>query len=437
MVEHARARLKSLARALLFPQFLSLAMYKPLLHHRYALAGLLFCLVVGISILVSPYLAGPAYVNLDKPLAHLARLLLSVATGAAPLERSVRLVDWLRLGEATLLSLYIALFWYGLRARSPSAAWRTEAALVGQGLAGVLLDSLPLDLLCAAQLGALLPWRRGLGWLAALYLAGIASVIALLAASLAERSTALELALLGSLSIERLVLVLGFGVAVLVRAEQRSRMALASANAELHATQALLSDTVRASERLRIARDLHDAAGHHLTALKLHLDLAQRQSDGKASASLSTANLLVSELLSEVRTVVSSERRDADIDLKAALASLCAGIPHPQVRLDMDAGIVIRSAAAAHTLFNCVREAITNAVRHADADLVTVSLRVHGDEFQLCVTDNGRGSTGSEGNGLGGMRERLEQQGGSLRARSVATGGFALDIAIPGAGALA
>ncbi len=402
-----------------------------LIHNRYALAGLLFYAVVGVSILVPGWIVPAAEINVDKLLAPLARWLAAELTGRVPLERSSLMLGLLQWGHLVLVLGNAWLFWYGTR---PLAKYR-DAAIVGQGMAGLLLDSLAMNLLCAAQLGALLPWRRGAMWLALLFVAAAGSDMVLLAASWTARSDSVKLGMLAYFSVERLVLALGFGVALLVRSEQRNRSALASANAELLATQALLGDTVRASERLRIARDLHDAAGHHLTALKLHLDLAQRQSDGKAAAALATANQLAGDLLAEVRAVISSERRDEAIDLRAALESLCAGIPRPKIRLDMEEGIRIRSASAAHTLFNCVREALTNAARHANAEEVTITLRLHEGEVLLTVTDNGCGSSGAEGNGLRGMRERLAQHGGRMDAATRAQGGFALDIAMPAAGA--
>jgi signal transduction histidine kinase len=67
-------------------------------------------------------------------------------------------------------------------------------------------------------------------------------------------------------------------------------------------------DKAGALERARIARDLHDAIGHHLTAMTLHLDLAKRQSAGKVTELLQAAHALAQRLLAEVRKVVSAER---------------------------------------------------------------------------------------------------------------------------------
>jgi two-component system sensor histidine kinase DesK len=61
-----------------------------------------------------------------------------------------------------------------------------------------------------------------------------------------------------------------------------------------------------------------------------------------------------------------------------------------------------------------MREAVTNVVRHSDAEACWLRLERKGDQYRLEISDNGRGGFGAEGNGLGGMRERLEALGGTM-----------------------
>jgi signal transduction histidine kinase len=94
----------------------------------------------------------------------------------------------------------------------------------------------------------------------------------------------------------------GFQVFALVTAsltarERRAREALARANTELLATRALLVESSRVAERLRISRDLHDTLGHHLTALSLQLDVASRLTDGKAADHVQRAHAITRLLL--------------------------------------------------------------------------------------------------------------------------------------------
>ncbi|MFL6658489.1 MAG: sensor histidine kinase, partial [Massilia sp.] len=231
---------------------------------------------------------------------------------------------------------------------------------------------------------------------------------------------------------------IAFGIGYMAASEKRGRIALDAANAELRATQLLLVDTVRTSERMRIARDLHDIVGHHLTALNLHLDLALRQQGSAAPPALETARSLSQSLLSQVRTVVGAERDARHIALREALGALCDGIPAPRIALTVEDGLEIESAALAHALFCCVQEAISNVVRHAGASALSIALAREGEGIALRIADDGRGDGGApEGNGLRGMRERLAALGGSVRAANVAPRGYALQIDVPWAGGMA
>src|SRR5204863_3220827 len=90
--------------------------------------------------------------------------------------------------------------------------------------------------------------------------------------------------------------------------EARQRGELSLLYAELKSTQALLAESSRLAERARIARDLHDVLGHHLTALSLSLEVASHVADGKAKAEVERARSLSKLLLAEVRGVVSQFR---------------------------------------------------------------------------------------------------------------------------------
>jgi len=107
-----------------------------------------------------------------------------------------------------------------------------------------------------------------------------------------------------------------------------SRDALRKVNSELRATQALLADNTRIAERVRIARELHDLVGHHLTALTLNLEVATHLVDGKALDHVQQAHSLAKLLLADVREVVSDMRVDDKVDLAAALRTWSAVYPN-------------------------------------------------------------------------------------------------------------
>lgn len=311
--------------------------------------------------------------------------------------------------------------------------------LVGAQVACALaLDSLPLHILASAQMGMLLPWPQALGLLLAQYLAGVAVIVLLLLDLAARQRGAPQWSLLAYLAAEQIIFAAGFVAARLVLREHRTRQALATAHAQILATQSMLAQTVRGAERLRIARDLHDAIGHHLTALNLHLDLAVRQANmankepESVSPSLLTARKVSGELLAQVRSVVSGSRQDQDIDLSAAIHTLCQGIPGLAIAVHIDPAAALHPAPVAHALFCCIQEAVTNALRHAHARHVNIAVRAGDGMTFASVADDGRGKPGLVGgNGLRGMRERLSELGGELHYGQQAGGGLALEMRVP------
>ena len=98
----------------------------------------------------------------------------------------------------------------------------------------------------------------------------------------------------------------------------RARDELRKVNSELRATQALLAENTRIAERVRIARELHDLVGHHLTALTLNLEVVTHLVDGKSLEHVQQAHALAKLLLADVREVVSDMRDDDKVNLAEA-----------------------------------------------------------------------------------------------------------------------
>jgi len=186
-------------------------------------------------------------------------------------------------------------------------------------------------------------------------------------------------------------------------------------NRELLATQHLLSEASRQAERTRIARDLHDLLGHHLTALSLNLQIAERQSDGEVRSKIEECRSLARLLLSDVRDAVSRLRDDDALDIRGALSLLGANLPQLDVTLEMEESVIINDLDAAESLLRCAQEALTNSLRHSGATESRIRVWQNDGKIHMAVTDNGRvqGSI-REGNGIAGMRERLAQHRGSL-----------------------
>ena len=194
---------------------------------------------------------------------------------------------------------------------------------------------------------------------------------------------------------------------------QESRRDVLRANRELRAARALVAEEelVRRSE-LRLSRELHDIAGHKLTALKLQLSLATRTQASSASSTLVQCLILADELLSDIRMVVSALRQGDTIDLGTALLALNPAVASVSVKFKVEPSAVVSDIAKAEALLRCAQEGLTNALRHGGATEILVTLARSDEELVLSVEDNGAGFQSPAppaGNGLRGLRERLEE----------------------------
>jgi signal transduction histidine kinase len=223
-----------------------------------------------------------------------------------------------------------------------------------------------------------------------------------------------------------------FVSSVVVLRQNEARDELRRVNSELQATQSLLAENTRIAERVRIARELHDLVGHHLTALTLNLEVVTHLVDGKVLEHVQQAHSLARLLLADVREVVSDMRRDDQVDLADALHTLIGGVPKPRIHLDLPSEQVKTEPERALVLLRCVQEMITNSVRHAQAKNLWIRLSMTRDGLAMSARDDGIGADKvAVGNGLSGMAERLRQLGGKLEIESEPGAGFALHAWLP------
>jgi signal transduction histidine kinase len=204
-------------------------------------------------------------------------------------------------------------------------------------------------------------------------------------------------------------------------------------NSELRATRALLAESTRIAERMRIARDLHDLVGHHLTALSLNLEVASHLVNAQAAEHVQKAQVTAKHLLSDVREVVSELRQDDAIDLTVALRSLTEGVPGLSVHMETPPRFSVEDPRRAQVLLRCAQEIITNTARHAGARNLWLRFDyVNANLLELDARDDGRGAANFRpGNGLSGMRERLAEFEGSVTVDSAMDLGFALNVRLP------
>jgi len=216
------------------------------------------------------------------------------------------------------------------------------------------------------------------------------------------------------------------------RRSEQTANDLRETNAHLLATRSLLEESARDGERLRLARELHDVAGHKLTALKLNLAALERNGNADTQASVKVVSQLATELLDDIRGVVTQIRQHDGLDMRQAFEQLIAPLPSPRIHLDVHADARVESVAQADTLLRVVQEALTNIVRHAQAANAWIALERVGDVVKLSIRDDGRGEVPlREGFGLKGMRERLALVAGALEISRRGEAGVVLDITMP------
>jgi signal transduction histidine kinase len=212
--------------------------------------------------------------------------------------------------------------------------------------------------------------------------------------------------------------------------EARAHEQLAAAHTELRASSALLAETSRTSERLRIARDLHDLIGHQLTALSLELEVVSHHAEGDARAHAVKARDIAKALLADVRSAVGELRTGAP-GLERPLRTLVEGLTQVDIDLTVREDVDIDEQLAM-TVVRSVQEIITNTLRHADATRLSIDVTAERNGVTVHAHDNGRGAKAVvPGHGLEGMRERVEGCGGRLALRSSEGQGFSVTTWIP------
>jgi signal transduction histidine kinase len=218
--------------------------------------------------------------------------------------------------------------------------------------------------------------------------------------------------------------------AALAQREAASRDDLARINAELISTRELLRETSRLGERIRIARDLHDSVGHHLTALCLQLETALN--GPTATDDIQRAQATARQALHDVRSVVSTLHGGDDIDLHAALRALANRLPRVRLTLSIPDELRITDPERANAVLRCVQEVATNTLKHSDARNLWVTLRLDRGGLEIEAHDDGGGSKRTEaGFGLTAMRQRFEELGGKVSIERGTGYGFAVHAWLP------
>jgi two-component system sensor histidine kinase DesK len=217
-------------------------------------------------------------------------------------------------------------------------------------------------------------------------------------------------------------LIIGAGNTVFA---ERNRM-----NQKLRNANEEIEHLAKVAERERIARDLHDVLGHTLSVITLKSELAGKLLDRdpqRAGEEIREVEEISRQALSDVRDAIRGYRAKG---LAAELAQAKATLETAGLTVQCDAATTIALPAMQESVLAlAVREGVTNVVRHARASTCHLRLEQQNGTCCLEIHDDGLGGPGAEGNGLRGMRERVEMLGGTLE-RSTKSG-TRLTITLP------
>jgi signal transduction histidine kinase len=196
---------------------------------------------------------------------------------------------------------------------------------------------------------------------------------------------------------------------------------------------ARIGELSAATERNRLARDIHDSLGHHLTAISIQLEKAAAFADRDASVSeqaLADARRSVGRALEDVRASVGTLRAEP-VRLTDALTGLA---DDTRVTLRVTGEERDTDQPTVTALYRAAQEAITNARRHGRANHVTVTVTFGAADTRLEVTDDGRGfdpDAPRDGFGLLGLRERAALLGGTVTVNSARGAGTRVTVTVP------
>ncbi len=191
---------------------------------------------------------------------------------------------------------------------------------------------------------------------------------------------------------------------------ERNRM-----NRRLRKANEEVEHLAKVAERERIARDLHDVLGHTLSVITLKSELAGKLIDRdpqRAGKEIREVEQISRQALSDVRDAIRGYRSQG---LVAELANAKSTLETAGLTVQCDAATTVKLPALQESVLSlAVREGVTNVVRHAQARSCRLRLEQQNGSCRLEIQDDGQGFSTVEGNGLRGMRERVEMLGGTL-----------------------
>lgn len=313
-------------------------------------------------------------------------LFTSMFASIGPLEKA-----WLVGLYAAFLVLYLG----GHLVRGPRILW-IVAALDVIAVAGSLRNpsAACFFIYGSALIGNGFPHRRAMQVLAAQVLVGAAASSALGMEWWYYMASVVISALIGAVTIQA--------------------AAKAAGDAKLRLAQAEVERMAKLAERERIARDLHDLLGHTLSVVVLKSELAQKllaRDPARALQEMSEVERISRQGLAEVREAITGYRSSG---LAAEIAHVRDTLTAAGIAATIEGRLAPLGPAQETALSLALREAATNVIRHAAATRCHIRFYAQDGSALMEVQDDGRGGEAPFGNGLSGMRERIQALGGAL-----------------------
>ncbi|MFQ5422070.1 MAG: sensor histidine kinase, partial [Anaerolineae bacterium] len=231
--------------------------------------------------------------------------------------------------------------------------------------------------------------------------------------------------------------IIAFIIARNERTQEQTRRLLAELkisheNLQLYAAQ--VGELAAAEERNRLARDIHDSLGHHLTAVNIQLEKAltfRERNPAEADQAVQNAKLAAHEALLDVRNSVRALREtEVSFSLSNSLHELIRGVDDKTIEIDLqvDGNEAGYAYPVLTTLFRVAQEGLTNVQKHAQANHVLLKIALQPNQARLVLQDNGVGLdfehleeklASPYSFGLQGIRERLELVQGQMELSHV------------------
>lgn len=214
---------------------------------------------------------------------------------------------------------------------------------------------------------------------------------------------------------------------------------LTEVNRQLNENMLVVEELAVLKERNRMAREIHDSLGHTLTfLLKIQegaiLDFGH--DNERMIESIEIANKTTRKGLKELRLSlydIMPERQEAD-SLFEKLERLALDFKNLGIKIEISNDLEedYINTEMSQTIFRICQEAVTNSVKHGDADEIHFIIKRNNDILKLFVIDNGKGCNGiKKGYGLSGMEERVKKHGGNIIFGSDGESGFNIKVEIP------